>query len=178
MSFLQTRPLLRPSYLIFNRTCLYSSSKSSSNIQVYTNPISKLVISAKIFSLSSSGIVLAVQPFMMSKFASMAAFAPFFASSLLFAFITPALLHLLTRPCVFSITYDKDRSKFTAYTKSIFLRSKSIEFDENDVSYSVSSLLANMTIRDKIPLLVMENGFTDVEMKHRILGLDKPIKFQ
>lgn len=177
----QRKRCLQPYCIMLNRVCFsYSLSNStSSNVQVYSNPISKLVIGAKIFSLSSSCIVLAAQPFLMSKFASLTTFAPFFASSLAFALLTPALLHVLTRSCVFSITYDKTRSKFTAYTKSIFLRSKSIEFDESDISYSVASLsFANMTVRNKISLLVLENGFSDLEIKHRLLGFDKPIKFQ
>ncbi|VUZ43966.1 unnamed protein product, partial [Hymenolepis diminuta] len=173
----QRKRCLQPYCIMLNRVCfLYSLPNStSSNVQVYTNPISKLVIGAKIFSLSSSCIVLAAQPFLITKFASLTTFAPFFASSLAFALLTPALLHVLTRSCVFSITYDKTRSKFTAYTKSIFLRSKSIEFDESDISYSVASLsFANMTVRNKISLLVLENGFSDLEIKHRLLGLDKP----
>ncbi|KAM7538539.1 hypothetical protein Aperf_G00000047466 [Anoplocephala perfoliata] len=155
------------------------ATSSSSNVQIYANPISKLVIGAKMFSLSSSGIVLAAQPFLLPKFASLVTFVPFFASSLVFALFTPVLLHLLTRSCVFYITYDKNTSKFTAYTKSIFLRSKKIEFGEKDVSYSVSSLsFANMTVHNKIPLLVLESGFSDLEMKILLLGLDKPLKLQ
>lgn len=155
------------------------ATSSSSNVQIYINPISKLVIGAKMFSLCSSGIVLAAQPFLLSKFSSLTAFVPFFASSLAFAFLTPALLHVLTRSCVFLITYNKNTSKFTAYTKSIFLRSKKIEFDVKDVSYSVASLsFANVTIRKKVPLLVLESGFCDLEMKIRLLGLDKPLKLQ
>ncbi|VDO09625.1 unnamed protein product [Rodentolepis nana] len=145
--------LLQPICFMSSRVRLSCSvpSSLSSNVQVYTNPISKLVVGAKIFSLSSSGVTLAAQPFVMSKFASFATFAPFFVSSLAFALLTPALLHVLTRSCVFSITYDKNKSKFTAYTKSIFLRSKSIEFDESDVSYSVASLsFANMTVRSMV----------------------------
>ncbi|KAM7538540.1 hypothetical protein Aperf_G00000047466 [Anoplocephala perfoliata] len=131
------------------------ATSSSSNVQIYANPISKLVIGAKMFSLSSSGIVLAAQPFLLPKFAS------------------------LVTSCVFYITYDKNTSKFTAYTKSIFLRSKKIEFGEKDVSYSVSSLsFANMTVHNKIPLLVLESGFSDLEMKILLLGLDKPLKLQ
>nr|CDS26785.1 GTP binding protein 5 [Hymenolepis microstoma] len=152
--------LLQPRCFMLNCARLACSGPSSlsSSVQVYTNPISKLVVGAKLFSLSSSGVTLAAQPFIISKFASFATFAPFFVSSLAFALLTPILLHVLTRSCVFSITYDKNKSKFTAYTKSIFLQSKSIEFDERDVSYSVASLsFANMTVRSMVRLTLVLN---------------------
>ncbi|VDM32562.1 unnamed protein product [Hydatigera taeniaeformis] len=117
-------------------------------MQVYANPISNLVVGVKLFSLTSSGLVLAAQPFLFSKFTTLAGFAPFFVSSLSFAALTPILLHVLTRPCVFKIIYDPQTDRFTAYTKTIFLRPKKVEFRLEDVSYSVASLcFANMILR-------------------------------
>uniref|UniRef100_A0A0R3WFH0 OBG-type G domain-containing protein n=1 Tax=Taenia asiatica TaxID=60517 RepID=A0A0R3WFH0_TAEAS len=147
------------------------STKSSFDIQVYTNPISNLVVGVKLFSLASSGLVLAAQPFLFSKFTTMASFAPFLISSLSFAFLTPILLHVLTRSCVFRINYNPQTGRFMAYTKTIFLRSKKVEFSLEDVSYSVASLcFANMTVNKKTPLLVLESGFIDLEMKNQLFG--------
>lgn len=161
--------------------CLRStySTKSSLGMPVYTNPISNLVVGAKLFSLTSSGLVLAAQPFLFSKFTTMASFAPFLISSLSFALLTPVLLHVLTRSCVFRINYNPQTGRFMAYTKTIFLRPKKVEFSLEDVSYSVASLcFANMTVNKKTPLLVLESGFTDPEIKNQLFGLDRPLKFQ
>ncbi|KAH9281956.1 Transmembrane protein 70, mitochondrial [Echinococcus granulosus] len=155
------------------------STNSSLNMQVYTNPVSNLVVGVKLFSLTSSGLVLAAQPFLFSKFATMASFAPFLISSLSFAALTPAILHVLTRSCVFKINYNSQTGRFTAYTKTIFLRPKKVEFSLEEVSYSVASLcFANMTVNKKTTLLVLESGFSDPEMKNQLFGLDRPIKFQ
>lgn len=172
-----SRSLVRPNLVYIRCSCPSYSTPSSSNRQIYANPITNLVVGAKIFSLSSSGVVLALQPFIFTKFTSVFSFAPFLVSSIAFAALTPILLHILTRSCVFSINYDPQTDQFTAYTKSIFLRPKRIDFKLEDVSYSVASLsFSNMTVNNKTPLLVLESGFSDPEMKRRLFGLDKPVK--
>ncbi|VDD82971.1 unnamed protein product [Mesocestoides corti] len=153
-------------------------SSFASSKQIYTCPISNLVIGVKLFSLTSSSLVLAAQPFIFSKFTSFASYTPFLVSSLAFAALTPILLHILTRSCVFLIRYNPDTGRFAAYTKSIFLRPKKVEFNLDNVSYSVSSLsFANMTVNNKTPLFVLESGFSDLQLRDRLFGLDKPIKF-
>lgn len=175
----QSFACIKPHARRFSSTSLRfsSSSPSSSNHKVYSNPISHLVLGVKIFSLTSSSIVLAAQPFIFTKFTSALSFAPFLVSSLAFAALTPILLHILTRSCVFQIHYNPTTERFTAYTKSILLQPRKVEFGLEDVSYSVGSLsFANMTVNQKTPLLVLDSGFSDVYIKNKLFGLDKPFK--
>ncbi|VDN12840.1 unnamed protein product [Dibothriocephalus latus] len=117
-----------------------------------------------------------VQPVIFQKFQTVASFAPFLVSSLAFAALTPILLHVLTRSCVFQVYFNPETEQYTAYTKSIFLRPRRLTFSQSDVSYSVASLsFANMTVKGR-PLLILDAGFTDSESRIKLLGLDKPIE--
>ncbi|VDL95585.1 unnamed protein product [Schistocephalus solidus] len=165
-----------PQRLAIVSRCASTSVPDQRGQLVYQIPIGSLVVGVKLFSLSSSAVVLTAQPFIFQKFQSLASFAPFLVSSLAFAALTPILLHILTRSCVFQVYFNTKTEQYTAYTKSIFLWPRRLEFSQSDVSYSVASLsFANMSVKGR-PLLILDAGFTDSQTRIRLLGLDKPIQ--
>lgn len=194
MTFLLTSPQAHVTRTLLLGVRMISSKpvKNTKVTQIYKSPMGNLVVGAKIFSLTSSSLVLAAQPFIVT--ASPAAATPFIVASMIFAFLTPALLHQLTGPTVFSIDCIEEREvkgeenkdedvmagqQLIAYTKSIFLRKRRVPFTVGDIEYAPGSLsLANLTVNGgRTPLLILESGFTSLEWRTLIFGFDKPIKW-
>lgn len=100
-------------------------SKSKDDILIYEGPLVSKIRLAKLFSLSSSMIGLALQPMLYQKTVEAgtglavtiggAVFLGFFT------FVTPVLLHLISRKYVTHLLYNSYTEEFTAFTYNIFL---------------------------------------------------------
>lgn len=100
-------------------------SKSKDDVLIYEGPLVSKIRLAKLFSLSSSMIGLALQPMLYQKTVEAgtglavtiggAVFLGFFT------FVTPVLLHLISRKYVTHLLYNSYTEEFTAFTYNIFL---------------------------------------------------------
>lgn len=98
--------------------------------QIYYGTLSPKIRAVKVFSLSTSIVGLAVQPMLIEQGTKMGGvpmvvFLCGFAG--LFTFVTPALLHFITKKYVTHIAYDADKDEYLANTISFFLFKKKVK---------------------------------------------------
>lgn len=91
---------------------------------IYTGKFQTRIIRVKLFSLSTSLMGLAAQPILLEKGMEMggkglAAFLCTLAG--IFTFVTPVLLHYVTKKYVIKITHDPKTDEYVATTVSFFL---------------------------------------------------------
>lgn len=97
--------------------------------QIYYGPLTPQIKAVKIFSLTSSVAGLMAQPIIVKQASTIG------STSLLvvmcsmvgfFTFITPLLLHFITKKYVTEISYDSDTSTYKATTINFFLAEKEV----------------------------------------------------
>ncbi|CAL8106647.1 unnamed protein product [Calicophoron daubneyi] len=155
-----------------------ASIKNSDGSIVYLSPNRKLLLYAKTFSLFSSAVVLAVQPFLISKCSQSGAFIAAAVFGCGFGVVTPLLLHILTRSHVSEMYFDDSTGTYTAYTRGIFLNRKRIQFSAEEVVRMPPGLLmANLSVRG-IPLFLSEADFIDVDAFKTLMAFDKPMQIK
>lgn len=131
-SCFQTSNLLASSSVYQNCFCRLNStstSQTTSKNQIYFGTLTPKIRAVKVFSLSTSVIGLAAQPMLIEKASQIGgtsivilvcSFVGFFT------FITPLVLHFITKKYVTEINYDADKDEYTATTLSILLRKKEV----------------------------------------------------
>lgn len=99
---------------------------------IYTGKFQSRIVRVKFFSLSTSLMGLAAQPLLLEKGMEMGGpgLATFLCSLAgIFTFITPVLLHLISKKYVIKITHDPKTDEYVATTISFFLTKKEVKFD-------------------------------------------------
>lgn len=92
-----------------------------------------------------------------------------------FTFVTPLLLHFVTKKYVTSLTFDPDKETYTAETLTFFLTKRKIEFTPDDVKVpDVPGMFTSMLVKG-IPLFVDPRAFPNPDHYIKIMGYDKPI---
>ena len=103
----------------------------------YIGTISNMVKFVKTFSLSTSLIGLAAQPFVFTSMDQL----PIWLKGLLtgsisfFIFVTPLLIHFITSRYVLHLYYRPDTGVYTASTYNLFVREKKLQFTSKDVEF-------------------------------------------
>lgn len=102
--------------------------KDSEWQNVYKGTLSSRIRNLKIVSFMTSGVGLCVQPMLISKSAelgsSLAATIGVCTITGFFTFITPVLIHLVTKKYVTSLEYNKKNDEYIATVYSFFVRPK------------------------------------------------------
>ncbi|XP_043278445.1 transmembrane protein 70 homolog, mitochondrial isoform X3 [Venturia canescens] len=94
-----------------------------------------------------------------------------------FAFVTPLLLHLITKRYVVYVDYNPLTDSYIATTYSIFVQKKEIEFKPEDVKLpEISEMLTSCFVKG-IPMFMDVQNFTNIDHYKRIMGFDKPMDF-
>uniref|UniRef100_A0A3B4E6W5 Uncharacterized protein n=1 Tax=Pygocentrus nattereri TaxID=42514 RepID=A0A3B4E6W5_PYGNA len=121
-------------------------------VLIYTGNLGKAVLGVKFFSYSTSMFSLCVMPYVLTKtglgassLAMKVAFCGFIG---FFTFLTPALLHLITKGYVVRLYHNKDTDMYTAVTYSVLLMEKKTVFHQSDVK-----------IPDCLPLNVLDTTY-------------------
>lgn len=103
-------------------------TKDSEWQNVYKGTLSSRIRSLKFVSFMTSGIGLCVQPMLISKSSelgsSLAATIGICTITGIFTFITPVLIHLVTRKYVTSLEYNKITDEYIATIYTFFLQKK------------------------------------------------------
>lgn len=116
---------------LLNQTNPGTDSSSLGLEHVYTGSLSEKMKAVKIFSLATSVAGLAIQPVLIEQGAilggtPMVVFLCTFAG--FFTFITPALLHFVTKKYVTQMHYNRTNDEYIATTISFFLQKKLVCF--------------------------------------------------
>lgn len=94
-----------------------------------------------------------------------------------FTFLTPAILHYVTKGYVIRLYHDADRDTYTAVTYSVFLTEKRIGFHQRQVTIPAVSKMFTSFYADKMGLLVNPDRFPIPHDYNHLMGYDKPFAF-
>lgn len=95
-----------------------------------------------------------------------------------FTFVTPLLLHLVTKKYVTNMTFDPVKDEYTAETITFLLRKRKINFKIDDVKIpEVPGMFTSVLVKG-VPLFVDPRMFHDPEHYIKMMGYDKPIDFK
>lgn len=133
-------------YTVFKDTCLkptiigihqsyftrhFASREKQENKleRIYYGPLTPQIRAVKIFSVTSSAAGLAAQPFILRE-ASTIGSTPLLVAICsvvgFFTFVTPLLLHFITKKYVTEIHYDPETSAYKATTINFFIAPKQV----------------------------------------------------
>ncbi|KAF7278023.1 hypothetical protein GWI33_008943 [Rhynchophorus ferrugineus] len=131
-------------------------------IEIYNGPLTPHIKAVKLFSLSRSlPIIIAGYTFIG-----------------FFTFVTPILLHFITKKYVTQLNYDEVKDTYIAKTVNFFCITEKTEFKVDDVKVpDVPGMFTSMHIKGK-PLFMDPRTFEEPEHYRRIMGYDKPIDFK
>ncbi|XP_037314103.2 transmembrane protein 70, mitochondrial [Pungitius pungitius] len=161
--------------------CLSSSPPPEDGDLVYTGSLARAVRGVKLFSYSTSGASCFLVPHTLLKtglvvqsFALKAAFCGVIG---FFTFLTPVLLHLITKGYVVRLYHRADRDTYTAITYSVFLTEKKSVFHQKQVRIPAVSKMFTSFYADKMGLLVNPDMFRVPHDYNHLMGYDKPFSF-
>ncbi|XP_074508503.1 transmembrane protein 70, mitochondrial [Sebastes fasciatus] len=178
-----TRSLLNThseSHCLSNR-CLSTATHSEDGNLIYTGSLGSAVRGVKLFSYSTSGASLFLMPHILLKtglvvqsFAVQAAFCGVIG---FFTFLTPVLLHFITKGYVIRLYHNSDRDTYTAITYSVLLTEKKSVFHQRQVRIPAVSQMFTTFYADKMGLLVNPDMFSIPQDYNHLMGYDKPFSF-
>ncbi|XP_042877528.1 transmembrane protein 70 homolog, mitochondrial-like [Penaeus japonicus] len=148
--------------------------------EIYRGILATQIRMVKTFSLSTTMLGLMMQPIIVQKasetsFGIVVAMGSFIG---FFTFVTPLLIHWITKKYVTRLEYDHEKDLYSATTLSFFLREKKIHFKVQDIHVpAVPGMFTTFLAKNK-PLFVDPKMFSDLEHFGRIMGYDKPIDFK
>jgi len=159
---------------------LASPKSTKQEEQIYNGILSTQIKLVKIFSLSTSLIGMACQP-VLYTYSSQANLGVAIASGAFlsfFTFVTPLLIHSISKKYVTKLYYNQVEDKYTAHVYNLFVRSKRIEFRISDVKVpDIPGMFTTFTARN-VPLFVDMDQFQDPKHYGKIMGYDKQLDFK
>ncbi|XP_056149443.1 transmembrane protein 70, mitochondrial [Lampris incognitus] len=147
---------------------------------IYTGSLGKMIRGVKFFSYTSSGMSLCMMPHILKAglgVQSLAVHAAFFSVIGVFTFITPVLLHLVTRGYVVRLYHNADTDAYTAVTYSFLLMEKKTVFHQTQVRIPGVSKMFTTFYADKMGLLVNPDLFHIPQDYNHLMGYDRPFTF-
>nr|XP_046265284.1 transmembrane protein 70, mitochondrial [Scatophagus argus] len=147
---------------------------------IYTGNLGSAVRGLKLFSYSTSGVSLFLMPHILLKTGvgvQSIAVQAFCGGIGFFTFLTPILLHLVTKGYVIRLYHNPDRDTYTAITYSIFLTEKKSVFHQRQVRIPAVSKMFTTFYANHMGLLVNPDLFPIPHDYNHLMGYDKPFKF-
>ncbi|BFF97800.1 transmembrane protein 70 homolog mitochondrial [Drosophila madeirensis] len=149
--------------------------------RVYYGTLAPRMKVVKFFSLSTSLAGIAAQPILLEQGmkiggTGMAVFLCTIGG--FFTFVTPLLLHFITKKYVTELHYNPTTEEYTATTISLLLQKIKTKFRPSDVTVPEVPGMFTSFLVHKRPLFIDPALFEDPEHYVRIMGYDKPIDFK
>lgn len=94
-----------------------------------------------------------------------------------FTFLTPVILHYVTKGYVIRLYHHADRDTYTAVTYSVFLTEKMNRFHQRQVTVPAVSKMFTNFYADKMGFLVNPDLFHLPHDYNHLMGYDKPFMF-
>ncbi|XP_049784706.1 transmembrane protein 70 homolog, mitochondrial [Schistocerca cancellata] len=172
------RQLLNHRLLTINVFAARNQSTQQTDVKVYHGPLAQQIRGVKLFSLVTSAGGLVAQPYLIqhaTTFGNLPLSIAMLGFIGCFTYVTPFLLHWITKKYVTEIRYTPDREVYTAVVYNFFLKEKKIIFHPEDVEVpEVPGMFSSFHVRG-IPLFVDPRMFEDKSHYARIMGYDKPL---
>ncbi|XP_072220359.1 transmembrane protein 70, mitochondrial [Leuresthes tenuis] len=161
--------------------CLSTMPHSKQENLIYTGSLGSAVRGVKMFSYSTSGASLFLMPKILLKtglgvksFVMQVAFCGFIG---FFTFLTPVLLHFITKGYVIRLYHNPDRDTYTAITYSVLLTEKKYVFHQSQVRIPAVSKMFTTFYAGQVGLLVNPDLFLIPHDYNHLMGYDKPFRF-
>ncbi|XP_031146827.1 transmembrane protein 70, mitochondrial [Sander lucioperca] len=159
--------------------CLSAATHSEDGNLIYTGSLGAAVRGVKMFSYSTSGASLFLMPHILLKtgvqgFVMKAAFCGVIG---FFTFLTPVLLHLITKGYVVRLYHNRDTDTYTAITYSVLLTEKRSVFHQRQVRIPAVSKMFTTLYAGEMGLLVNPDMFPVPHDYNHLMGYDKPFSF-
>uniref|UniRef100_A0A1Q3F3X7 Putative transmembrane protein 70 log mitochondrial n=1 Tax=Culex tarsalis TaxID=7177 RepID=A0A1Q3F3X7_CULTA len=163
--------------------CLSSSQTpgTDSDFKVYYGILSPQIRAVKVFSLATSIGGVIAQPILLEQAAKIGGTPMIVAICGIagfFTFVTPLLLHLITKRYVTELFYDVTTKEYTASTITFFLMKQQTKFKLEDVVVPEVPGVFTTFMVGKKSLFVDPKLFPDPTHYIKIMGYDKPIDFK
>ncbi|KAI4887539.1 hypothetical protein NFI96_017113 [Prochilodus magdalenae] len=150
-------------------------------VLIYSGNLGKAVLGVKFFSYSTSMFSLCVMPYILTKtgigadsLAMKVAFCGFIG---FFTFLTPVLLHVITKGYVVRLYHNRDTDMYTAITYSALLVEKKTVFHQSDVKIPDVSKMFTSFYAKKRSMLVNPMLFALPHDYNHLMGYDQPFSF-
>ncbi|XP_077471545.1 transmembrane protein 70, mitochondrial [Stigmatopora argus] len=160
------------------RSYLSTGAHPEQETLIYKGSLAAAVRGVKFFSYSTSGASLFLMPQILLKTGigvqSLALQVAFCGTVAFFTFLTPALLHFLTKGYVVRLYHDSERDTYTAVTYSIFLTEQRTVFHQKQVSVPAVSKMFTTFYADNTGMLVNPDMFSLPRDYNHLMGYDKP----
>ncbi|XP_059612790.1 transmembrane protein 70 homolog, mitochondrial [Phlebotomus argentipes] len=148
---------------------------------VYVGPLTKKMKAVKVFSLTTSITGLIAQPMIIEQASKIGGTAlVVFMSGFVgfFTFVTPFLLHWITKNYVSAMKFNASTQEYTATTISFFLTPTYTKFRISDVKVPDVPGMFTTFLVGKKGFFVDAKEFPDTNHFIKIMGYDKPIDFK
>lgn len=145
--------------------------------EIYRGPLSGQIRLVKIFSLSSSAAGVALQPYLYHHASSAGIGVTLAIGGMVafFTFVTPLLLHWVTKKYVHVMTHQEGSGMYTAHLLTFFLRKRKVSFSKEDVTIPEIPGMFTTFVAKGEPLFVDSRAFDDLHHYGKLMGYDKPI---
>ncbi|CAK1595978.1 unnamed protein product [Parnassius mnemosyne] len=166
---------------IIDRHYANKSNDETKLERIYYGPLTPQIKAVKVFSLSSSAAGLLAQPIILKEASSIGSTSLLVAICSVvgfFTFVTPLLLHIITKKYVTEMYYDSETSTYKAVTINFFLVPKKLEFKTEDVVVPDIPGMFTTMLAKNTPLFIEARHFNDPSHYAKIMGYDKPIDFK
>ncbi|XP_026169038.1 transmembrane protein 70, mitochondrial isoform X2 [Mastacembelus armatus] len=148
---------------------------------IYSGSLGSAVRGVKMFSYSTSTASLILMPHILlntgigvQSFAMQVAFCGVIG---FFTFLTPVLLHLITKGYVIRLYHNPDKDTYAAVTYSVFLTEKKNVFHQSQVKIPAVSKMFTTFYAGNLGLLVNPDLFAIPYDYNHLMGYDKPFRF-
>lgn len=148
---------------------------------VYIGTLTRMVRLVKLFSLSTSAVGVGMQPFLLEQVSNLHWLLATMVGGVagFFVFVTPLLLHFVTKRYVTSIYLNRESGVFTASTYTFLLRERLHTFRAEDVrTPTVPGIFTTAKIHDKEPLFIDPNLFIDRNAYIHMMKYDQPLEWE
>lgn len=160
----------------------------STDSNTFSGTLTPNITSVKLFSLTTSVAGVVAQPILYEQADKLGSSTPVIAAVCgfvgFFTFVTPFLLHTITKRYVTQMTFDPQTQEYTATTISFFMRKSNLKFVVADVVVpEVPGMFTTFIVKEKgtnksSALFVDPKLFDDPQHYVKLMGFDKPINFR
>ncbi|KAK1790181.1 hypothetical protein P4O66_014112 [Electrophorus voltai] len=166
---------------VYGRCYSSQSASPEEGVLIYTGSLGKAVLGVKFFSYSTTVFSVCVMPYVLMKtgigISSLVLKVAFCGLLGFFTFLTPVLLHLITKGYVVRLYYNKQTDVYTAVTYNVLLVEKKTVFHQSDVRIPDMSRLFTSFYVKKQSMLVNPMHFDLPHDYNHLMGYDKPFSF-
>uniref|UniRef100_A0A3P9HP96 Transmembrane protein 70 n=1 Tax=Oryzias latipes TaxID=8090 RepID=A0A3P9HP96_ORYLA len=161
--------------------CLSTTTPPNDGNLIYIGSMGGVVRGVKFFSYSTSLATLCLVPPILLKTAlavqGLAVQVAFCSCMSFFTFLTPILLHFLTKGYVIRLYHNPDSDMYTAVTYNAFMFEKKTVFHQSQVRVPSVSRMFTTFYAGQAGLLVNPDYFELPQDYNHLMGYDKPFSF-